>query len=320
MISWVSMNRTRKLFDLIGSMIVLAGLAGGIYYFKSDLNDLWRQSAAQFLPCSVPIRYSIDQFDERFGLSEQEFLEIVDRAAQAWSKAVDKTLFVYSEKGELDVNLIYDYRQEATDKLKGMGLIIKSGRESYNQLKSDYEKMKNTLESKQAAHESDVAAFERRAEKYEAEVNKWNEKAGAPPAIYDQLNAEKRNLDASTASLKVRSEEINSDVDDLNAVVTVLNRVASHLNLDAEEFNKTVGTRGEKFQEGEYFCDGKESRINIYEFENEVMLLRVLMHEFGHALGLGHLPDEDAIMYELNLGQDSYLSDSDRAAIQAHCR
>ena len=96
MISLFGMSRASKIIDFIGSIIVLAGLAGGIYYFRSDLNNIWRQSAAQFLPCSVPIRYSLDQFDERFGLSKQDFLETVDRAAMTWSKAADKELFGYS--------------------------------------------------------------------------------------------------------------------------------------------------------------------------------------------------------------------------------
>jgi predicted Zn-dependent protease len=48
--------------------------------------------------------------------------------------------------------------------------------------------------------------------------------------------------------------------------------------------------------------DGKA--INIYEFDKEEDLKLALVHEFGHAIGLGHVDNPKAIMYRKLAVQD----------------
>ena len=60
--------------------------------------------------------------------------------------------------------------------------------------------------------------------------------------------------------------------------------------------------------------------ITIYEFSNTTKLVRVLAHEFGHALDLDHVEDEKAIMYEINKGTALKATDADVAELNSVCR
>ena len=98
-----------------------------------------------------------------------------------------------------------------------------------------------------------------------------------------------------------------------------INRLAATLNLSVENYNNINTARGESFEEGVYHSEGVKREIDIYEFSNREKLVRVLAHELGHALGLPHVQDPKAIMYELNQGTSEKLSSADIVALDAKC-
>lgn len=63
-----------------------------------------------------------------------------------------------------------------------------------------------------------------------------------------------------------------------------MNQLIVILNLNVNQFNTVSHSNGEEFEEGEYVRDISGERINIYEFDGEKKLIRVLTHELGHAL------------------------------------
>lgn len=105
--------------------------------------------------------------------------------------------------------------------------------------------------------------------------------------------------------------------------------MAQLLNLQTANYNENLDSLQSELNsrknlivtQGEF--DPNTDTIDIYTFGNQDELRLVLMHEFGHALGLGHAKQPNSIMYELLDQQDlknPTLSAEDIAMLQNRCR
>ncbi|PIZ57331.1 hypothetical protein COY23_01495, partial [bacterium (Candidatus Torokbacteria) CG_4_10_14_0_2_um_filter_35_8] len=91
--------------------IVILGIV--IFVFREPISSTFFALQNKYFPCSRPITYSIGSFDDRFKLSKDKFLSIINKAEGSWENPMNKELFTYSEDGVLKINLVYDKRQEA---------------------------------------------------------------------------------------------------------------------------------------------------------------------------------------------------------------
>ncbi len=243
-------------------------------------------------PCARPISYSLGSFDSRFRISQQDFLSAIYEASQVWEQPISKDLFQLRADGDLEIHLIYDSRQEATERLKNLDFKIENTQASYYSLKAKYD--------------SEVAAYKSQKASYDAQVQYWNSQGGAPQDEYEQL--------------KAQQTELNQMVNDINAMASTLNSMAKQLNLNVANYNDIGESRGEEFEEGVYISDSTGERIEIYEFQNRDQLVRLLAHELGHALGLEHVEDPNAIMYRLNSAANEKLTSTDLVELKTLCR
>lgn len=308
------MNKTTK---TIISLLLLA-IAG--YFFRAPLLNLWARFTIYYFPCSQPISYTINTFDKKFDITKDEFARAINKAEQIWEKPLGKELFANEPNGNLKINLIYDYRQEATVKLRKLGLVINDDKTSYDALKAKLKALESVYAQKKTYYQSQLAIFQAHKKTYETEVAYWNNHGGATPQAYAKLTNEADNLDMELIQLNKLQDELNVTVDNINALITVLNRMASSLNVDTGQFNQTNDARGQEFEEGLYQSGPDGQEIDIYQFDNMDKLVRVLTHELGHALGLDHLENPKAIMYRLNQGTNIKLTADDLAALKTLCR
>jgi len=292
---------------------------------KPKLLLLWDdlKSIVYQAPCEKPIPYVMGTFDDRFGVSEKYFLGAVKDAEDLWEKASGINLFDYAlddkDKDVLKVNMVYDSRQQTTNMLEDLGLSVQDDRAYYDELKAKFLTLKAEYESKLDAFNKEVQVFNQENQNYEQEVNSWNAKGGAPKSEYDRLQKERENLISEAGNLKTTEAELRDMAGEVDALVNAVNRIAKDLNLSVEKYNTIGEARGESFEEGVYHENGNTRTIDIFEWSDRTKLVRTLAHEFGHALGIDHLLDPEAVMYEFNQGKDESLTDADLSALKAVC-
>ena len=270
-------------------------------------------------PCQEPVTYRIGKVDERFSLTRQEFAIAVDMAATMWGKSLSRELFREDHNGTIEINLLYDYRQEATDNLKKLNFKINNTKDSYGELRSRLESLKSEYEQKNAALNVSFVAYNTRVDAFNTENKSWSRRGGAPESVYKRLTSEKNDLNSLRENLQTQRDELKRLTDTINSLVIVINEIATNYDLDLVNYQNTGNILGHEFCEGLYeYKNGKQS-ITIYQFDNDYRLVRVLAHEFGHAVGLKHSEDQKAVMYRLIQSDIIELSADDIASLKERC-
>jgi hypothetical protein len=271
-------------------------------------------------PCKEPLTYRIGTVDERFGLSREEFSRLVGKAASVWSVPLSRELFREEPAGKIVINLIYDYRQAAADRLKRLNYAISNTRNSYNELKVRFETLKTEFEQKKQEMEEDLKDYNNQVQTFNEENEAGRRRGGVTEEVYQRLQRDKENLNTLQDHLQSRQEELKRMADTLNSMVIVINEIALEHNLDTVTYRDEGSKLGEEFSKGHYARKGLKEDITIYQFDSEKGLVRVLVHEFGHALGIEHNDDPQAIMHRLVQDEESFnLTPADIAALKTRC-
>jgi len=271
-------------------------------------------------PCEKPLTYRIGTVDERFGLSREEFSRLVAKAASVWSTPMSRELFREEPEGKIVISLIYDYRQEASEKLKKLNYDISNTRATYEELKVRFETLKTEFDEKKERLEEDLREFNGQVRVFNEENEAARRRGGVSEEDYERLTQEKANLNANQFQLQSRQAELSQMAETLNSMAVVINEIAMEHNLGTVTYREEGSKLGDEFQKGQYARKGSKENITVYQFDGEKSLIRVLVHELGHALGLGHIDYPHAVMHRLVPDGASYvLTPADIAALKARC-
>jgi hypothetical protein len=305
---------------LLSTILLVAVVLGVVYAYRDPLSRAKTYFQDKIFPCTQPVSYSIGVIDPKFGLSKDQVIQDLAVSAKLWNNAEHKSLLQYQASGgSVTVNFIYDSRQQSTQQLKSLGLTINDDENTYNTLKAKYNSLQATYEQKKSALDTLIANYKKEKASYDEQVAYWNARGGAPKDEYNKLEAEKESLTSQAELIQTTETDFNNLVSTINALANVLNQLISQLNLKVGNYNNIGTQEGGEFEEGVYKSSINSQEIDIYQFDNQTKLLRVLTHELGHALGLGHVSDAEAIMYRLNQGKEEKLTDADRSALNTLC-
>ena len=268
------------------------------------------------LRCFDPLPYRLGEFDERFGLSSEEARIAINTAAAVWEDTLGRDLYVYDLDADFTINFFFDDRQQRIKAEELLRTRLDANQSVNSAVNEAYEELVRSYEAKEVTYQANVAAYEARLRTYNAEVARYNDAGGAPPAVFERLEAEKAELDRQVQAVNSAGAELNALADQINELGEQGNQLVQRYNERDATYNERIGESRE-FTQGDYQGD----LINIYSFADQSELELVLAHELGHALGLDHVEDETAIMHYL-LGAQSpelALSDDDRLAFINRC-
>jgi predicted Zn-dependent protease len=275
--------------------IIIIVLLLGIGYQNRTVLAQEIERVTYFSPCDTPIKYKLGSIDNQFNLTQDEFKKYIADSAAIWNTAEGKQLFVYDPEGPLTVSLKYDERQSLNTQI--------------NQLDTKLDEQNKKLAPEIKAYEQRVASFKQKAAQLNQEIDNWNSKGGAPMDVYQglvsrqqALQTESRQLQSEAAALGQSTDSYNSDVQELTQTVDVYNQALKF-----------------KPEEGIYIQDQDGRRIIIYFYNSPTELTHTLAHELGHAVGLEHLANNQAIMFS-KTNNAVNVTDDDLAALREVCR
>lgn len=256
-------------------------------------------------------------FDDRFGVTEAEFIAAAQAAEKIWEDAVGRDLFSYTEMGDLAINLIFDERQETALRNKGLESKVDATENSAKSVRTQFEDLKSRYELESARYSVMVDEYKAQQEAYSSNVDYWNAQGGAPKKEYEDLQRQKNKLQTAQNALEEKRIKVNALATEVNNLVSKYNYLVNQANTDIEKINESAD---KEFEQGEYVSSGIGEQINIYEFYTKDELKRILAHEFGHALGADHNENPDSILYYLNEGTGLTPSAEDVRDIKKACR
>lgn len=269
-------------------------------------------------PCEEPIRYSLGQIDPQFNLLPKEFKSLAAEAEAFWENSAKRNLFAYDEAAPFKISLIFDIRQMQTIDSEKLENNLKNLKTQQDELIKQYGSLSNAYNKKLADYNSKVAEYEKRLKKYNQGVKYWNGRGGAPEDEYADLEKERKKLKELSGNLEQQRLEVNNLTTQANQIVKKENQVVEKYNAGVATYKSKYGESRE-FEKGVF--DGKG--INIYQYKETDDLRLTLIHELGHALGLGHLGNPQAIMYYLMSEQEidnPVLAPEDLQALKEVCQ
>jgi hypothetical protein len=276
-------------------LVIIIVLILGLGYANRTVLAEEIHNVTYFSSCDTPIKYKIGSIDTRFNINQDEFKQDIADAASIWDTAEGKQLFEYDPDGPLTISLQYDERQSLNTQI--------------NSLDTKLDEQNKKLEPEIKAYEQRVAAFKQKAAALNQEIDTWNSKGGAPMDVYQSLlnrqqalQQESKELQSEAAALGQSTDSYNSDVQQLSQTVNVYNQALKF-----------------KPEEGIYIQDQDGRRIIIYFYNTSTELTHTLAHELGHAAGLDHSTDTNAIMFS-KTNNVTTPAQADLDAIREACR
>lgn len=287
------------------TVLVMTIAAAGTYWYTST-------SAI----CPAPLQYRLGTLDGEFNISADVAKQYMSQAELAWEQEANRELFIYDENADFVVDFIFDERQEFADEEASETNVLDTQRQTNEQTLAQVKTLQSEYTNLKTAYEANVASYEERLRTYNQTVSNYNDRGGAPPEEFDSLQNEQRALDREVKELSRTAEELNNLANQINELGERGNALVEAYNREVESYNEKYGFSRE-FTQGDYQGD----RINIYKFSTEKELVAVLTHEFGHALGIGHVEGESSVMYYLLVDAEHplQLSTEDQQALLEAC-
>lgn len=278
-------------------------------------------TAASANDCPVPLTWSVGSIDRVFNLSAKEIRSAALEATELWDSETSQELFSYDSSSEFKVVLQDDGSHEE----------LQSFLSKYKQsdaAKRKIERQKEKINRMKQSHQRNLDDYLAQAKKVNELIDRLNQaqRESSPDMQYikklqRKALAEKEAAEQLMKEVESNSETINNEVDKLNAMIDQFNTGISEIPaLHASRAGRYIY----EYRDTAIGRDREDRKIEVYRFANRNHLVWILAHEFGHALGFGHIDQSGAVMAGVNNTTDSsdspvQLSPADKNLLASFC-
>jgi len=266
--------------------------------------------------CQAPIKYRIGTVDPRFGIAREKLRRDVEDAGKIWETAAGHALFAYDEKGSLEINLVYDSRQETTERLIAVRAGIEEKLEQIDAIKARLLPLQTKYRLLDQSYSAQAAAYRQILDDHNKTVAQFNQRGGAPEGEYQRLGSESLTLRRQAGALETQKQELNNLTAEMNELVRTHNALLARARAEASTLS---GSSDSRFEEGRYVRQAGQQRIEIYQYHSETGLKVVLSHELGHALGVRHNTNASSVMAPLIQTERLVLTADDVSGLRSAC-
>lgn len=273
---------------MLAAAVVVSAAGAGVTHGASD----------RVTGCSAPRTYDVVRVDPRFHVSRAAVIALLERAERLWEVPMKRNLLQYEPGGEVHVSLVYDSRTIAYRARARAAKTIGAKDALIARERASLQKTERNLDQRALAIESRKAVLSKR-------IAYWNARGGPPKSLYEILR---------------------SDQDSVAKVIESYNQDLAGERRAEGSFNSLVAARnalvartaGWTIELGQAQRGGDEMELFALT-GNRAQDATLAAHEFGHILGLAHIPGAHNIMNPYLAGALTQASPADLAALTKEC-
>lgn len=297
---------------LYGSYQVLSALSRKDAPAVQLLQQYADKTMQQYL-CQTPVSWRIGKLDPAFDLTLEQAEQAAHSAATQWNTALGRELFRYDSIDGFAINFAFDERQQQ---------LLQQAR-----LKRNLARYDANIDQRQASLQQQAEQLKQRQDQFSRQNQQFAVDAAEFERQAQQATAANRSaLQQQQQQLQQRQQQLQQQ---LQQQAETLNEQQQRLLREQRYLQETVADRNALLpsqqatiaasEVGVMQINGRTRSMTIFAYTSEAALELTLLHEFGHALGLGHTEGTDSVMYYALSAEQSGLNNEDVQALKQQC-